>query len=41
MSTWKSMEIGGLDQTRLCVVADNSASALKVYSAWPWKRGIL
>lgn len=35
------MAIGGLDQAFLCVIADNSASPLKVNSDWPWKRGIL
>lgn len=34
------MEMGGRDHTRLCVMAVNSASPLKVNSAWPWKRGI-
>jgi hypothetical protein len=35
------MAIGGRDQAFLCVIADNSASPLKVNSDWPWKRGIL
>ena len=41
MRTWKSIEMGGRDHALRTVVCESDASAVKVASEPPWKRGIL